>query len=48
MKMGGRTGKERERRGRQDGSPQVEGALRLIMIQQAGVLEVTELDSNVG
>lgn len=44
MKVGRETSKGRERRRRQHGSTQVEPAFRLIMVQQAGVLEATELD----
>lgn len=48
MKAGRGTGKERERKGRQQGKAQVEAAVRLMIVQQAGDLEDAELDSNMG
>lgn len=48
MKAGRGTGQERERKGRQQGKAQVEAAVRLMMVQQAGDLEDAELDSNIG
>ena len=48
LKAGRGTGQERERKGRQQGKAQVEAAVRLMMVQQAGDLEDAELDSNIG